>query len=207
MMMMIKSVPYSVNLPPLVPPPPPSTTICCSSRNNGYIPKLEPFSRSKFDRIVKDPPLIQKSENDLADYCSTLEGDPSYSCWRAYFELKDFEKEAPKEVVERVIIESGGVKSLIGCLHGISEIHKAKKELDQKNETNVVNELKSENTPLAATATAVESRRACPVPSGLPKSREEMEEEEKGRMPDSPFTRLLRSKGRSPAWFSPTPDH
>lgn len=25
------------------------------------------------------------------DYCSTLEGDQSYSCWQAYFELKDLE--------------------------------------------------------------------------------------------------------------------
>ncbi|GKA54363.1 CCG-binding protein 1 [Tanacetum coccineum] len=72
-------------------------TICCSSlRSNeaSYIPKLEPFSRSKLDRMVKDPPLIQKSENDIADYCSTLEGDRSYSCWRAYFELKDLENSA-----------------------------------------------------------------------------------------------------------------
>lgn len=27
----------------------------------------------------------------LSDYCSTLEGDESYSCWRAYFELKDLQ--------------------------------------------------------------------------------------------------------------------
>lgn len=26
-----------------------------------------------------------------SDYCSTLEGDQSYSCWRAYFELKELE--------------------------------------------------------------------------------------------------------------------
>ena len=25
------------------------------------------------------------------DYCSTLDGDDSYSCWKAYFELKDLE--------------------------------------------------------------------------------------------------------------------
>lgn len=37
-----------------------------SSRNNGYIPKLEPFSRSKLERAIKDPPLIQRSENQLA---------------------------------------------------------------------------------------------------------------------------------------------
>ncbi|KAI3809822.1 hypothetical protein L1987_19422 [Smallanthus sonchifolius] len=195
--MMIRSVPFQA--PPVHSPPlAPATTICCSSRNNAYIPKLEPFSRSKLDRIVKDPPLIQKSENDLADYCSTLEGDPSYSCWRAYFELKELEKEAPKEEVERVILESGGVKSLIGCLHGISEIHKAKKELQNGSD---VNNLRSENTA------AFEGGRACPMPDGLPKSREEMEEEEKAKMPDSPFTRLLRSKGRFPAWYSPAPDH
>ncbi|GKA54361.1 CCG-binding protein 1 [Tanacetum coccineum] len=106
--------------------------------------------------MVKDPPLIQKSENDIADYCSTLEGDRSYSCWRAYFELKDLEKEAPKEEVERMIIES---RSTLRCQ------------------------------------------------DGLPKSREEMEEEENGKMPDSPFTRLLRAKGKFPAWYSPAPDH
>jgi len=27
----------------------------------------------------------------VSDYCSTVEGDESYSCWRAYFELKDLE--------------------------------------------------------------------------------------------------------------------
>ncbi|MFS7998460.1 putative CCG-binding protein [Helianthus anomalus] len=105
------------------------------------------------------------------------------------------QKEGPKEEVEKVILESGGMKSLIGCLNGISEIHKAKKQ--SQNESNV-NKMNSEHTP------AVEGGRA---PDGLPKSREEMEEEEKGKMPDSPFTRLLRSKGRSPAWYSPAPDH
>ena len=27
----------------------------------------------------------------VSDYCSTLEGDDSYSCWRGYFELKELE--------------------------------------------------------------------------------------------------------------------
>lgn len=49
--------------------------------------------------------------------------------------------------------------------------------------------------------------RPCPIPDGLPKSLEELEEEERGRMPDSPYTRLLRTKGSFPAWFSPAPDH
>lgn len=49
--------------------------------------------------------------------------------------------------------------------------------------------------------------RRCPIPDGLPKSLEELEEEERARMPDSPFTRMLRTKGRFPAWYSPAPDH
>ena len=30
----------------------------------------------------------------FADYCSVLEGDDSYNCWQAYFELKDLEVSA-----------------------------------------------------------------------------------------------------------------
>lgn len=168
-----------------------SSIICCSSRNQPYIPKLEPFSRTKFDRIAKDPPLIEKSKTQLLDYCSVLEGDESYSCWQAYFELKDLEKELPKRDVERLILETGGVKSLIGCLHGIA-MHKVK-----RNSLNVGNVVKSE-----------EEHRLCPIPDGLPKSADELMEEEKARMPDSPYTRLLRTMGSSSsAWYSQLPDH
>lgn len=165
-----------------------------SSRNNGNIPKLEPFSRSRLERAIKDPPLIKKSENQLADYCSTLEGDESYSCWKAYFELKDLEKELPKEDVERLIIESGGVKSLVGYVHGIAEIHRVKKEYNSKTG-------KTSNSE-------EEVVRNCPIPDGLPKSREELEEEENWKMPDSPFTTLLRTMGKKDsAWYSTPPDH
>ena len=112
------------------------------------------------------------------------------------------QKEAPKEEVERMIIESGGVKSLIGCLHGITEIHKAKKQSENENGSEASNFNSSEDV-----TTKGGKRTECPVPSGLPKSRQEMEEEESGKMPDSPFTRLLRAKGKSPAWYSPAPDH
>ncbi|XP_031113492.1 CCG-binding protein 1 [Ipomoea triloba] len=168
-------------------------TIRCSSRTNDSIPKLEPFSRSKLERVVKDPPLIEKCERELADYCSVLEGDDSYSCWRAYFELKDLEKEQPKEEVERLILQAGGVKSLIGCVHGIASMQKPAKEWQEATK--------------AKNSDKVDEGRACPVPDGLPKSREELEEEERALMPDSPFTRLLRIKGRAPAWYSHAPDH
>ncbi|KAL0384157.1 UNVERIFIED_CONTAM: CCG-binding protein 1 [Sesamum radiatum] len=168
---------------------------CSASRNNVYIPKLEPFSRNKIDRFVKEPPLIQKSEAQIAGkfyYCSTLEGDDSYNCWTAYFELKELEKEAPKEELEKLIIEAGGVKSLISCVHGVAAIHKAKQDCSHlRKQTNLENS----------------GGRACPVPDGLPKSSEELEEEEKARMPDSPFTRLLRARGKHPAWYTPAPEH
>ncbi|XWS39995.1 hypothetical protein CRYUN_Cryun18bG0102200 [Craigia yunnanensis] len=170
------------------------STIRCSSSSDAYIPKLEPFSRTKFERAVKEPPLIEKSKNELADYCSTLEGDDSYSCWRAYFELKDLEKETPKEDIERLILQAGGVKSLIGCLHGVASIHN---KGNNNGFSNMSKPLNTEN----------EGKRFFHIPDGLPKSAEELEEEERARMPDSPFTRLLRTKGRSPAWYSPAPDH
>ncbi|KAK4777603.1 hypothetical protein SAY87_017790 [Trapa incisa] len=174
----------------------PPSPITCSSRNHAYkIPKLEPFSRSKFERFVREPPLIEKCESELADYCSTLDGDKSYSCWRAYFELKDLEKYYSKEDLEKLIIQAGGVKTLVGCLHGISAMQKVKEDEDETSHSKEVN---SGDTS---------SKRNCPIPDGLPKSAEELEEEEKCLMPDSPFTRLLRSKGTHPAWYSPAPDH
>ncbi|CAK8577565.1 unnamed protein product [Lathyrus sativus] len=159
--------------------------ISSSSRNHSYIPKLEPFSRSKIDRVAKNLPLIEKTEKDLSDYCCTLEGDKCYSCWQAYFALKDLEKEQPRADIERLIIEISGIKSLIGCLPAIAIMHKSKK-----------NEIESED-----------EQNRCPRPDGLPKSADEMREEEEAKMPDSSHTKLLRLMGKSPAWYSKVPDH
>ncbi|KAF5196538.1 Ccg-binding protein 1-like [Thalictrum thalictroides] len=171
-----------------------TTKISCSSlRSHVYIPKLEPFNnRSKIERGVKEPSFIEKSETELLDYCSVLEGDDSFNCWTAYFELKDLERKLSKDEIEKLIHETEGVKSLIECVHGVSSIYKTKNE--EKNESLKPVEKKH-----------VEEH--FPIPDGLPKSEKEIEEEEKGRMPDSPFTRLLRTKGKFPAWFSQAPDH
>lgn len=107
------------------------------------------------------------------------------SCW--------VQKEIPKQDVEKLILQAGGVKTLVGCLHGIAAIKKDKKHgFNSAKPSDVVKE----------------GERLCPIPDGLPKSAQELEEEESARMPDSPFTRLLRIKGRRhPAWYSATPDH
>ncbi|KAL8218233.1 hypothetical protein R6Q57_021606 [Mikania cordata] len=120
----------------------PAMMVCCSSGNNAYIPKLEPFSRSRLDRIIKDPLLIQKSKNDLAGTLS------NYSTYLIM-------KEVPKEEMEIMILESGGVKSFIVCLHGISEIHKAKKQWGSN-----VRNMRSGNT------TVTDTVRACPETAG-----------------------------------------
>nr|ACD64979.1 unknown protein [Ophiopogon japonicus] len=165
--------------------------VCNAQRSSASIPKLEPFSRSRIDRRMQEPSFLKKCENDLTEYCSILEGDESYSCWRAYFELKDLEKEMPKDDVEKFVRQTGGRKSLIECLHGLTALEK-----------------KAKNKQKRAAVIAEEERHEPPrVPDGLPKTREVLEEEERARMPDSPFTRLLRSMGRHPAWYSEAPDH
>lgn len=94
--------------------------------------------------------------------------------------------------MENIIRQTDGVKSLIGCLHGIAT---ARKMVGKKL-----------GTPKASNMDKQE-RKPFPIPDGIPKTQEELEEEEEARMPDSPFTRLLRSKGKFPAWYSPVPDH
>ncbi|XP_052180390.1 CCG-binding protein 1-like [Diospyros lotus] len=103
-------------------------------------------------------------------------------------------KDAPKEGVEKLIIQAGGLKYLISCLHGSSAIHKVKEEGSRCTKT--LNKEKKEEA-------------AFHVPDGLPKSAKEVEEEkeEKARMPDSALTRMLRSDGKLPAWYSSAPCH
>ncbi|KFK40047.1 hypothetical protein AALP_AA3G322900 [Arabis alpina] len=168
-----------------------SVVRCSSTRD---VPKLELFSRGKFDRVLQDPPLIEKAETELSDYCSTLEGDDSYSCWRAYFELKDLEKEKPKVEVENLILQTGGMKSLIGCLHGVTSMERDNKT---KNGLEVTEQSDREK----------KMELHVHIPDGLPKSQEELEEEENSKMPDSAFTILLRAMGTIPAWFTHVPDH
>jgi len=95
-----------------------------------------------------------------------------------------------REDVEKFVRQVGGRKSLIDCLHGLTAMEKKAKD-------------KQKSAPLTAEE---ETRRPFPVPDGLPKTREELEEEERaGMLPDSPFTRLLRSMGRHPAWYTEAP--
>ena len=84
-----------------------------------------------------------------------------------------------------LIRKAGAVKSSIGWLHGVPAIHKDK----NNGGFNLAKPLNVEKG----------GKRPCPIPDGLLKSLEELEEEERGRMPDLPYTWLLRTEGSFPA--------
>ncbi|KAK7362691.1 hypothetical protein VNO77_04811 [Canavalia gladiata] len=187
------------------------STVCCSSRNQPpHFPKVGPFSQNLLQRALKDPPLIEKTEKSISDYCLTLEGDECYNCWQAYFELKDLKKESPKEEIERLIRRIGSIKALIESMHRIAVMFKVKENgLSVKSEEGQrpVNELKKEGLSLGKVVKSEEGERHFHIPDGLPKSAEELKEEEEARMPDSPHTRLLRRMGKLSSWYAPGPDH
>jgi len=173
----------------------------------GDVPKTqEPFSRSKLTRSIREPSLIQKAETAIRDRCCLLEGEESYECWEAFFEFQDMKEckaqagsvsSSPLERVENLVRQSEGVKSLIENVHMIAKASKM-----HHNSKNNSNKRPQTEPPLKE-----EGRRPFPEPDGLPKTLEEVEEEEKAMMPESSYTRLLRTKGCFPAWYSPHPDH
>ncbi|KAI0503699.1 hypothetical protein KFK09_014637 [Dendrobium nobile] len=54
---------------------------------------------------------------------------------------------------------------------------------------------------VAGNSKAEKKETAFHVPDGIPKTKQELEKEENGKMADSSFTRLLRSMARAPAWY------
>lgn len=189
-----------------VPSPTPDKKIVVGFKQpKGEVPKMqEPFSRSKLTGSIKEPSLIQKAENAIRDRCCRLEGEESYKCWETFFEFLDMKKECEAQTgsvrssaldrIENLIIQSEGVKSLIENVHMIS---KAPKMHNREHK-----EGPHTDTPLKE-----KGRRPFPEPDGLPKTQEELEEEEEAMMPESSYTRLLRRKGCFPAWYTPHPDH
>lgn len=167
-------------------------------RNYDSIPKREPFSssRSILDEFLKqEKPLVQRTKDQITNYCTTLEGDECCSCWDAYFELNKLEQELPKEEIARMVKDSeGDPRYLIGSIHQRSDLRKKMAE-------------KSRNSLSSNSLGQTPKPRPFPVPDGLPKTQEELDEEDEALMPESPYTRLLRRMGRYPDWYTPRPDH
>ncbi|EER90829.1 hypothetical protein BDA96_01G081200 [Sorghum bicolor] len=176
----------------------PAAVVVRAVRNYDSIPKREPFSssRSILDEFLRqDKPLVQRTKDQITDYCTTTEGDECCSCWDAYFELNKLEQELPKEEISRMVKDSeGDVRYLIESIHHRSNLRKKMAE-------------KSRNLVPSTSQGQTAKPRPFPVPDGIPKTQEELAEEEEALMPESPYTRLLRRMGRYPDWYTPRPDH
>ncbi|CAD6206775.1 unnamed protein product [Miscanthus lutarioriparius] len=176
----------------------PAAVVVRAVRNYDSIPKREPFSssRSILDEFLRqDKPLVQRTKDQITDYCTTTEGDECCSCWDAYFELNKLEQELPKEEISRMVKDSeGDVRYLIQSIHHRSDLRKKVAE-------------KAHNSVPSSSLGQTAKPRPFPVPDGIPKTQEELAEEEEALMPESPYTRLLRRMGRYPDWYTPRPDH
>jgi hypothetical protein len=105
------------------------------------------------------------------------------------------QKELPKEEIARMVKDSeGDVKYLIRSIHHRSDSRKKMAE-------------KAQNSVSSSSLGQTTKPRPFPIPDGLPKTQEELDEEAEALMPDSDYTRLLRRMGRYPDWYTPRPDH
>lgn len=138
-------------------------------------------------------------KNPITSTFSALNSPTIIIDWK-YLGLQE---ELPKDDVEKLLRQAGGKKSLIDCLHVITAMDQKYKE--RKAASEAASAASVDNTVEEAEKKKWE--KPFPSPDGIPKTREELDEDENGLMPDSPFTRLLRSKGNHPAWYSEVPDH
>ena len=105
------------------------------------------------------------------------------------------QQELPKEEISRMVKDSeGDVRYLIESIHHRSNLRKKMAE-------------KARNSVPSSSQGQTAKPRPFPVPDGIPKTQEELAEEEEALMPESPYTRLLRRMGRYPDWYTPRPDH
>jgi hypothetical protein len=171
-----------------------------SSSNSQNVPKMEPFNQSRISRLMREPSLLEKAENALADKCTVLEGDDAYRCWEALFEFENLketyqvecdvatgdEREnacRPLDRFENLVRQSGGVSGLIDNIRMVAMTAKRQQE----------------PTEVAPTAG---DRAALHEDGGAQDAADES-----GLLPESSLTRMLRHSGLLPAWFTPRPDH
>lgn len=158
---------------------------------------------------MREPSLLEKAEHALSDRCMILEGDAAFRCWEALFDFEDLKKqytaqcdgagsgERPTacrrlERFENVVRQSNGVASLIENVRMLAKTSKmhnpAEDTVSSVTEIQIPNELENQETF------------TFPEPGDLPPTEEEIELERSAMMPESPFTRLLRTMGSSSSW-------
>uniref|UniRef100_A0A453LWK0 Uncharacterized protein n=1 Tax=Aegilops tauschii subsp. strangulata TaxID=200361 RepID=A0A453LWK0_AEGTS len=105
------------------------------------------------------------------------------------------QQELPQEEISRMVKDSrSDPRYLISSIHHRSDLRKKMAE-------------KAHNSAPSNSPGQTAKPRPFPVPDGLPKTQEEIDEDEEALMPESPYTRLLRRMGRFPDWYTPRPDH
>ncbi|KAJ3706062.1 hypothetical protein LUZ61_009767 [Rhynchospora tenuis] len=166
-----------------------------SERNYSPLPKVKaPLGRPTLLEQTRDLlPLVDQIKDKLSEYCTTVDGEECCSCWDAYFEMQDLKKKWPPEKFDRFLhdVSHEGMKSLIYFVHHAALLEKESGEVIQET----TKELGKRDAEMPMH-----------VPDGLPKTREEIEEEDQGRMPESDFTRLLQSLRVYPSWYMERPD-
>ncbi|KAJ1701664.1 hypothetical protein LUZ63_001443 [Rhynchospora breviuscula] len=166
-----------------------------SERDYSPIPKVKaPLGRPTLLEQTRDLlPFVDQIKDKLSDYCTTVDGDECCSCWDAYFEMQDLKKKWPPEKFDRFLhdVSHEGMKSLIYSVHHAALLEKESGEVIQEKTKELVKR---------------DSEAPMHVPEWLPKTLEEIEEEEKARMPASDFTRLLQSLRVYPSWYVERPD-
>lgn len=102
-----------------------------------------------------------------------------------------------------------GIETMISSLHFFSASQRRLNESNGSTNPSKEEKTKKENNGSAPKALNEKKAKEEPkyVPEWMPKSIEELEEEEKARMADSPHARLLRAMRVYPAWYTPRPDH
>jgi len=85
----------------------------------------------------------------------------------------------PLERTENLVRQSGGVKSLIGNVSTIAKMPKLQNEAQSKEQIPMTSSSSPKEHPFIQ-------------PDELPKSHEDLDEEEREKMPVSPYTKMLR---------------
>ncbi|CAM6049008.1 unnamed protein product [Sphagnum compactum] len=147
------------------------------AHHNSLPPKMEPFSRSRISRLMREPSLLEKAEQALSDRCIVLEGDEGYRCWEALSEFENI-----KVVLQYLRKNLCGVSGLIDNVIMVAKVAKLPHGVDK---------------PLVLPEAG----------EPLNNSMEEEMKDDSGLLPESLTSQMLRHQGQPAPWFTHPPDH
>ncbi|CAK9226542.1 unnamed protein product [Sphagnum troendelagicum] len=158
------------------------------AHHNSLPPKMEPFSRSRISRLMREPSLLEKAEQALSDRCMVLEGDEGYRCWEALSEFENIKVVLQSRnlcsimLLQPLVVPSCGVSGLIDNVIMVAKVAKLPHGVDK---------------PLVLPEAG----------EPLNNSMEEETKDDSGLLPESLTSQMLRHQGRPAPWFTHPPDH